>query len=104
MTNEYTVQTVVPAGSGIAMLSAAPLGAGATGLPTSWCTGAIGFLHLRGTALGLTQVNSDVDRIKPAAAKKPGTTKIPNDTYMTRVSANGVGGSGSQPLREHPPA
>ena len=26
MTNEFTVQTVVPAGSGIAMLSAAPLG------------------------------------------------------------------------------
>ena len=103
MTNEFTVQTVVPAGSGIAMLSAAPLGV-ATGLPTSWCTGAIGFLHLRGTALGLSQVNSDVDRIKPAAAKKPGTTKIPNDTYMTRVSANGVSGSGSQPLREHPPA
>jgi hypothetical protein len=103
MTNEFTVQTVVPAGSGIAMLSAAPLGV-ATGLPTSWCTGAIGFLHLRGTALVLDQVNSDVDRIKPAAAKKPGTTKIPNDTYMTRVSANGVSGSGSQPLREHPPA
>ena len=52
MTNEFTVQTVVPAGSGIAMLSAAPLGV-ATGLPTSWCTGAIGFLHLRGTALVL---------------------------------------------------
>jgi len=103
MTNEFTVQTVVPAGSGIAMLSAAPLGV-ATGLPTSWCTEAIGFLHLRGTALVFDQVNSDVDRIKPAAAKKPGTTKIPNDTYMTRVSANGVGGSGSQPLREHPPA
>ena len=103
MTNEFTVQTVVPAGSGIAMLSAAPLGV-ATGLPTSWCTGAIGFLHLRGTALVFDQVNSDVDRIKPAAAKKPGTTKIPNDTYMTRVSANGVSGSGSQPLREHPPA
>jgi hypothetical protein len=103
MTNEFTVQTVVPAGSGIAMLSAAPLGAGATGLPTSWCTGAIGFLHLRGTALVVDQVNSDVDRIKPAA-KKPGTTKIPNDTYMTRVSANGAGESGSQPLREHPPA
>jgi hypothetical protein len=104
MTNEYTVQTVVPAGSGIAMLSAAPQGADAAGLPTSWCTGAIGFLHLRGTALVLDQVNSDVDRIKPATAKKPGTTKIPNDTYMTRVSANGVGESGSQPLREHPPA
>ena len=103
MTNEFTVQTAVPASSGIAMLSAAPLGV-ATGLPTSWCTGAIGFLHLRGTALVADQVNSDVDRIKPAAAKKPGTTKIPNDTYMTRVSANGVGGSGSQPLREHPPA
>ena len=102
MTNEFTVQTVVPAGSGIAMLSAAPLGV-ATGLPTSWCTGAIGFLHLRGTALVLDQVNSDVDRIK-SAAKKPGTTKIPNDTYMTRVSASGVGESGSQPLREHPPA
>ena len=104
MTNEFTVQTVVPAGSGIAMLSAAPLGAGTTGLSTSWCTGAIGFLHLRGSALVLDQVNSDVDRVKPAAAKKPGTTEIPNDTYMTRVSANGVGGSGSQPLREHPPA
>ena len=103
MTNEFTVQTVVPAGSGIAMLSAAPLGV-ATGLPTSRCTGAIGFLHLRGTDLVQDQVNSDVDRIKPAAAKKPGTAKIPNDTYMTRVSASGVGGSGSQPLREHPPA
>ena len=102
MTNEFTVQTVVPTGSGIAMLSAAPRGA--AGLLSSWCTGAIGFLHLRGTALVVDQVNSDVDRIKPAAAKKPGTTKIPNDTYMTRVSANGVGGSGSQPLREHPPA
>ena len=46
------------------MLNAAPLGV-ATGLPTSWCTGAIGFLHLRGTALVLDQVNSDVDRVKP---------------------------------------
>ncbi len=104
MTNEFTVQPVMPAGSGIAMLSAAPLGAGATGLPTSWCTGALGFLHLRGTDLVLDQANSDVNRIKPAAAK-PGMTKIPtNHIYMTRVSANGVGESGSQPLREHPPA
>ena len=77
MTNEYTVQTVVPAGSGIAMLSAAPQGVGATGLPTSWCTGAIGFLHLRGTALVLDQVNSDVDRIKPCRRQEAGDDQNP---------------------------
>jgi hypothetical protein len=103
MTNGFTVQTVVPAGNGIA-LSAFPQGAG-IGLPASWCMGAVGFRMPRLVDLGQDQVTPGVDRIKPAAATKPGTTTIrTNYNHMTRVSANGEGGSGSQPLREHPPA
>ena len=104
MTNDLTVQSAMPAGNGTAALSAVPQGAG-IGLPTSWCTGVFGFRLPRLVDLGQAQVAPGVDRIKPAAAKKPGTTNIrTNYNHMIRVSANGVGGSGSQPLREHPPA
>jgi hypothetical protein len=104
MTNEFTVQTVMPSGNGIAALSAVPQGAG-IGLPAFWCTGTFGFRRPRLVDLGQDQVKPGVDWIKPAAATKPGTTIIPtNYNHMTRVSANGEGGAGSQPLREPPPA
>jgi hypothetical protein len=105
MTNEFTASTAMPSGSGIAALRAVPQGAG-IGLPAFWCTGTIGFRLPRLVDLGQDQVAPGVDRIKPAvAAKKPGTTTIRiNYNHMTRTSANGEGGSGSQPLREHPPA
>jgi hypothetical protein len=109
--NGNAVQTAVPALSGIATLSAAPLGTGAIGLPASWCMGALGFRRSLLADLVPDQLNGpekvvrDVDRVKPAAAKKQGTTNIRiNYNHMTRVSANGDGGSGPQPLREHPPA
>ena len=101
MTNDFTVQTAMPSGNGNAALSAVLQGAG-IGLPASWCMGAFGF---RLVDLGQAQVAPGVDRIKPSVAMKPGTTKIPtNYNHMTRTSANGEGGSGSQPLREPPPA
>ena len=104
MTNEFTVQTAMPPVSGSAALSAVLLGTG-HGLPTSWCMEAVGFRLPRLVDLGQAQVEPGVDRIKPAAAKKPGTTTIrTNYNHMVRISANGEGGSGSQPLREHPPA
>jgi hypothetical protein len=104
MTNEFTAATAMPSGNGTAALSAVPQGAG-IGLPASWCMGPVGFRLPRLVDLGQDQVTPGVDRIKPAAAKKPGTTTIrTNDNHMTRTSANGEGGSGSQPLREHPPA
>jgi hypothetical protein len=87
-----------PAGSGIAPLSAAPMGIGGTGLPISGCTGAVGFKRPRLADLGQNQV-------KTATAWKPGNPTIrTNYNHMTRVSANGDGESGPQPLREHPPA
>jgi hypothetical protein len=107
MTNEYAVPTAMPAGSGIAALSAAPQGIGAVGLPASWCIGAVGFRRPRLVDLGQDQVKPGVDRVEPTVAKKlgtaPTTTRI-NYNHMTRTSANGEGGSGSQPLREHSPA
>lgn len=88
MTNDFTVQAAMPSGSGIAALRAVPQGAG-IGLPASWCTGTAGFGLRRLADLG----------------QKPGTTTIrTNYNHMTRVIANSEGGSGSQPLREHPPA
>ncbi len=106
ITNEYTVATAMPAGNGIAALSAAPQGIGAVGLPVSWCIGAVGFRRPRLVDLGQDQVKPGVDRVGPTAAKKSGTTTTTRTNYnhMTRTSANGEGGSGSQPLREHPPA
>jgi hypothetical protein len=104
MTNDFTVQTAMPSGNGNAALSAVLQGAG-IGLPTSWCTGAFGVRLPRLVDLGQAQVAPGADRIKPSVAMKPGTTKIPtNYNHMTRTSANGEGGSGSQPLREPPPA
>lgn len=99
MINDYAVLAAVqPAGSGIAPLSAAPQGIGAVDLPASWCVGAAGFTRPRPADCG-------VDQVKPAATKKPGNPTIrSNDNHMTRVSANGDGEWGPQPLREQPPA
>ena len=104
MTNDYAVRTAVPAGSGIATLSAAPQGVGVVGLPASWCMGAVGFKRPRLADLGPIQAKRGVDQVK-LTATKPGTTNIRcNYNHMTRVSADGDGGSGPQPLREQPPA
>jgi len=103
MTNDFTASAAMPAGNGTAVLSAVPQGAG-IGLPASWCAGVFGSRLPRLVDLGQAQVAPGVDRIKPAA-KKPETANIRiNYNHKIRVSANGEGGSGSQPLREHPPA
>ncbi|MBV9793527.1 MAG: hypothetical protein JO016_06255 [Actinobacteria bacterium] len=104
MTNDYDVATTMTVGSGVAALSAAPQGAGATGLSASWCTGAFGFRRPLLADLGQVQVKPGSDRVQPTAAKKPMPTNRTNHNYMTRVIANSEGGSGPQPLREQPPA
>jgi hypothetical protein len=99
MINNFADLAVMqPAGSGIAMLSAAPMGIGGTGLSASGCTGAVSVKRPRLASLGQNQVKS-------AITWKPGNPTIrTNYNHMTRVSANGEGESGPQPLREHPPA
>jgi hypothetical protein len=104
MTNEYAVQTVVPASNGIASLSAAPQGVGGAGLPASWSMGTVGCKRPRLADLGPIQAKRGVDQVKPTATKPGTTTTRTNYNHMTRVSANGDGGSGPQPLREQPPA
>jgi hypothetical protein len=107
MIKDYADQAVVqqPAGSGIAPLSAAPQGMGAFGLPVSWLMGAVGTKRPRSVDLGLIQAKCAVDLVAPTATKPGDTTVHSNYNNMTRVSANGVGGSGPQPpLRERPPA
>jgi hypothetical protein len=99
MINNFADLAVMqPAGSGIALLGAAPMGIGGTGLSASGCTGAVSFKRPRLADLGQNQV-------KTATTWKPGNPTIRiNYNHMTRVSANGEGESGPQPLREHPPA
>ncbi|HWG13591.1 MAG TPA: hypothetical protein VG268_10010 [Streptosporangiaceae bacterium] len=99
MNNNFADLAVMqPAGSGIAPLSAAPMGIGGTGMPASGCTGAVSFKRPRQVDLGRIQ-------IKAATSWKPENTTVrTNYNHMTRVNANGDGESGPQPLREHPPA
>ena len=106
MIKDYAEQAVVqqPAGSGIAPLSAAPQGIGAFGLSAPWSMGAVGINRPRSADLGL-QAKCAVDLVAPTATKPGDTTVHSNDKYMTRIVANGDGGSGSHPpLRERPPA
>jgi hypothetical protein len=106
MIKNYADQAVQqPAVSGIAPLSAAPQGIGAFGLPVSWLMGAVGTKRPRNADLGLIQAKCAVDTVAPTAMKPGNTTVHSNDKYMTRIVANGDGGSGSHPpLRERPPA
>jgi hypothetical protein len=105
MNKEYADLAVMqPAGSGIALLSAAPQGIGAVGLPGSWCMGAVGFKRPRLVDLGLIQATAGVDQVALTATKPGNPTIRSNYNHMTRSFANGDGGSGPQPLRERPPA
>ena len=88
---------VQPARDGISPLSATPLGVGGVGLPASWPAAASiqrprpGGISAAGFALVMTL----------ADVTKPGHTNIRNQhTNMTRVYADGEGGSGPQPLRK----
>ena len=106
MIKDYAEQAVVqqPAGSGIAPLSAAPQGIGAFGLSAPWSMGAVGINRPRSADLGL-QAKCAVDLVAPTATKPGDTTVHSDNNYMTRVIANGDGGSGPHPpLRERPPA
>ena len=107
MTKDYADLAVVQqhAANGGAPLSAAPQGIGAFGLPVSWLTGAVGSKRPRNADLGLIQAKCAVDTVAPTATKPGDTTVHSNYKYMTRIVANGDGGSGSHPpLRERPPA
>jgi hypothetical protein len=105
ITNEYNVAMTMTVGSGVSALSAFQQGVGGTGLSASWCTGALSFRRPPLVDLGQVQVKPGVDQHKPAATKKPMTSTIrANYNHMTRVIANSEGGSGSQPLRDRPPA
>ena len=107
MNKDYADLAVVQqrAASGSAPLSAAPQGIGAFGLPVSWSMGAVGTKRPRSVDLGLIQAECAVNLAAPTATKPGDTTVHSNYNHMTRVGANGVGGSGPQPpLRERPPA
>jgi hypothetical protein len=85
-----------PARDGISPLSAALVGAGVC-LPASWPTAGTSTKRPRPgsrPAAGFTVVEL-------AGVTKPGDTNIRNQhTNMTRVYADGEGGSGPQPLRK----
>lgn len=86
---------VQPGRDGISPLSATPLGTSGVCLPASWrAAGSIKRPRLGGrTATGLALVMTLAD------VTKPGHTNIRNQhTNMTRVYADGEGGSGPQPL------
>jgi hypothetical protein len=86
---------VQPGRDGISPLSATPLGTSGVCLPAAWPTAAsIKRPRLGGrTATGFALVMTLAD------VTKPGHTNIRNQhTNMTRVYADGEGGSGPQPL------
>ena len=86
---------VQPGRDGISPLSATPLGTSGVCLPASWRTAdSIKRPRLGGrTATGFALVMTLAD------VTKPGHTNIRNQhTNMTRVYADGAGGSGPQPL------
>ena len=88
---------VQPGRDGISPLSATPLGTSGVCLPASWRTAdSIKRPRLGGrTATGFALVMTLAD------VTKPGHTNIRNQhTNMTRVYADGEGGSGPQPLRK----
>jgi hypothetical protein len=86
---------VQPGRDGVSPLSATPLGTSGVCLPASWRTAdSIKRPRLAGrTATGFALVMTLAD------VTKPGHTNIRNQhTNMTRVYADGEGGSGPQPL------
>jgi hypothetical protein len=96
---ELTVPAAAqPIRDGVAPLSAAQVGAGRVGQPASWPAAAsskrprLGGRSGAGFALATTLT----------AVTKPGHRNIRNHTYMTRVNADGDGGSGSHAWREQP--
>ncbi len=87
---------VQPGRDGISPLSATPLGTSGVCPPASWRTAAASIKRPRlggraATGFALVMTLADVT--------KPGQTNIRNQhTNMTRVYADGEGGSGPQPL------
>jgi hypothetical protein len=90
---ELTVPAAAqPVRDGISPLSAAQMGAGGGCLPASWRAAASSKRPRLGGRSGMTLT----------AVTKPGHTNIRNHTYMTRVNADGDGGSGPHSWREQP--
>ncbi len=96
---ELTVPAAAqPGRDGISPLSTAQVGAGGVCLPASWRAAA----SSKRPRLGGRSVAEFALAMTLSAVTKPGHTNIRNHTYMTRVNADGDGGSGPHPLREQP--
>jgi hypothetical protein len=86
---------VQPGRDGISPLSATPLGESSVCLPASWRTAA----SIKRPRLGGRAATGFALAMTPAGVTKPGHTNIRDQhTNMTRVYADGEGGSGPQPL------
>jgi hypothetical protein len=93
--NFAVLAAALPVRDGVSPLSATRSGAG-VGLPASLPDVTAGMKRPRpaGIAAGSWP-------LAPSTVTKPGHTNIPNQhTNMTRVYADGEGGSGPQPLRK----
>jgi hypothetical protein len=96
---ELTVPVAAqPVRDGISPLSAAQPGDGRVCLPASWRTAE----SSKRPRLGGRSGAEFALAMTVTAATKPGHTNIRNHTYMTRVNADGDGGSGPHSLREQP--
>jgi hypothetical protein len=85
-----------PGCDGLSALSATPLGTDGVCLPASWRTAAASVKRPR---LGGRTAAGFALAVTLADVTKPGHTNIRNQhTNMTRVYADGEGGSGPQPL------
>ena len=98
------IELAVPAAAqpirdGISPLSAAQMGAGGVCLPASWRRAAASSKRPR---LGGRSGAEFALAMTLTAVTKPGHTNIRNHTYMTRVNADGDGGSGPHSWREQP--
>jgi len=98
-TIELTVPAAVqPARDGFSPLSTAQVGTGRGSLPASWRAAASSRRPRPGGRSGAEFALA----MAVAAVAKPGHTNIRNHTYMTRVDADGDGGSGPHSWREQP--
>ena len=97
------IELTVPAAAqliraGNSPLSAAQVGVGGECLPASWRAA----VSSKRPRLGGRSGAEFALAMTLTAVTKPGHTNIRNHTYMTRVNADGDGGSGPHSLRERP--
>jgi hypothetical protein len=97
------IELTVPAAAqliraGNSPLSAAQVGVGGERLPASWRAAA----SSKRPRLGGRSGAEFALAMTLTAVTKPGHPNIRNHTYMTRVNADGDGGSGPHSLRERP--